>query len=552
MLVTDQCKEIMLGGVLRWLRTGCNSQANDVSDVATFVVAVGDFSLDMHCEQLIPPFSCAFSSGARVLRYRYSRAALPSRPKPCPIPFSHLHGRRGMKRAAGVSKPGSSKIRPKLPDYCDVEPKRDGNDQPIWPAAQEAMEEARAFIKEWYFSKAPSQMTLLMEASAASGKKTLLVPDKDADGLSAGVIIFRTLTTLGLDPSFIDVHLIQKGSSIHVDRERAAMAAKEPGYIIVLDQGSVAAPPVVDDPSAKALIIDHHLSDQFPANAQIVSACHYPPVATTSLLTYEICKTLGSTIPGTCAYLACIGTHGDLGNTLKWSPPFPDMKETFKIYTKKSINDAVSLVNAPRRTAKYDVITAWQALLQSTDPKDLLNNGRLQNARFEINEEVEMNTHTPPKFSKDGRIAVLRINSKAQVHPVIATRWAGFLNSKKLEIVMVANFGYLPDVVNFSCRIARCARSREPPVNIIDSLKAAADLSTDGLRDRMGPSFARGHKEASGGIVPVDAFEELMRLLEIGEKPDKAEGEAAPKAKKVKAIEKSPQKNTIANYFRKT
>lgn len=50
-------------------------------------------------------------------------------------------------------------------------------------------------------------------------------------------------------------------------------------------------------------------------------------------------------------------------------------------------------------------------------------NKRLLSARAEINEEVEKHTHTPPKFSKDGKVAVLRIHSAAQIHPVIATRW---------------------------------------------------------------------------------------------------------------------------------
>jgi nanoRNase/pAp phosphatase (c-di-AMP/oligoRNAs hydrolase) len=385
--------------------------------------------------------------------------------------------------------------------------------------------------------------------SASSRKNTLIVPDKDADGLSSGVIIYRTLTALGLDPSQIGVHLVQKGHTVHSELERASMAVKKPEYIIVLDQGSISAPPLVDEPETKSLILDHHLSDVFPERSQVVSACHYPPVATTSLLTYEICKTLHPSLESSCAFLACIGTHGDLGNTLKWNPPFPDMKETFKAHTKKSINDAVSLLNAPRRTEKYDVITAWEALLHSKEPKDLLTNRRLQSARAEINEEVEANTHTPPKFTPDGRIAVLKIYSAAQVHPVIATRWAGHLNSKALEIVMVANYGYLEGMVNFSCRIARCARSKDPPVNIIDSLKAAADLSTDGLKERMGETFARGHKEASGGIVPAAAFEELMVLLKVGEKPEKKDGDTT--AKKVKTIEANPQKNTLSNYFSK-
>ena len=71
------------------------------------------------------------------------------------------------------------------------------------------------------------------------------------------------------------------------------------------------------------------------------------------------------------------------------------------------------------------MISAWEALLNANGPKDILSNVRLLNARAEINEEVEKQTHTPPKFSKDGKIAVLRINSEMQVHGVIATRWVG-------------------------------------------------------------------------------------------------------------------------------
>lgn len=382
--------------------------------------------------------------------------------------------------------------------------------------------------------------------SATSQGKTLIVPDKDADGLDSGVILYRTLVALGHSPDLIDVHLIGKNSNVHDEVEREAMQAKDPEYIIVVDQGSRSAPPIVESKDTKALIIDHHLSDDFPENATVISACHYPPVATSALLTYEICKPLHPDLATSCGFLCAMGTHGDLGNTLKWKPPFPDMTEVFKTHTKKAINDAVALVNAPRRTSRFDVISAWQALLQANGPKDILNNHRLLEARAEINEEVERQTHTPPKFSKDGKIAVLRINSAAQVHGVIATRWAGYLNSKAVEIIMVANSGYRPGFVNFSCRIARCARSREPPVNIIAALKAAADLDTGDLIERMGESFARGHKEASGGIIPVAEFEELMALLQVGEKPD-AKPEDAGKAK----VKASPQKNNLMNYFAK-
>ncbi|KAH9214966.1 DHH family protein-like protein [Leptodontidium sp. 2 PMI_412] len=434
-----------------------------------------------------------------------------------------------MKRKAGTSPEPSTRKVAKLADYCSTPTHRDSQGAEIWPAPESQMVAARAFLRN----------------CAAVQKSTLIVPDKDADGLSPGVIVYRTLVALGLDPKLLDVHLVQKGSNIHEDYERQAMSEKKASFIIVLDQGSRGGPPVVDGPDVKALVIDHHLSDDFPDGVEAVSACHYPPVATSALLTYEICKELHPDVATECGYLCAIGTHGDLGNTLKWLPPFPDMTETFKKHTKKVLNDCVSYINAPRRTGTYDVITAWNALLQAKDPKDILSNRRLAQAREEINIEVERQTHTPPKFSKDGKIAVLKINSQAQVHPVIATRWAGTLKSKALEIIMVANYGYLPGKVNFSCRIARCARDREPAINIIESLKAVADLDTGDLIQRMGESFARGHKEASGGIIPTAEFEELCALMKVGEKPDKVDGES-PKKKG------EAQKNTLNNYFKKS
>ena len=324
------------------------------------------------------------------------------------------------------------------------------------------------------------------------------------------------------------------------------MATKHSEYIFVLDQGSRKSPPLIRFPH-KAAVIDHHNAeeDEHPEGAVFVNACHSPPVATSSLLTYNLCSALHPAVATKCDWLCVMGTHGDLGNTLKWEAPFPDMKETFKKYTKKAINEAVSLINAPRRTAAYDVISAWEALLAANQPSDLLQHRRLLDAREEVNAEVERCTHTAPKFSFDGKVAVFRISSAAQVHPVIATRWAGHLQSSKLEIVLVANEGYLPDKVNFSCRIPRCARARETPIDIINSLRTIAATSPSGtLLERLGESFARGHKQASGGIVGVDEFEELMTCMRVGEKPEK-KSEGLQRGSPLK------QKNTLMNYFGK-
>ncbi|KAL9028476.1 MAG: hypothetical protein Q9196_003166 [Gyalolechia fulgens] len=141
-------------------------------------------------------------------------------------------------------------------DFRDAQPRKEENDVLLWPAAPKAIQDAQNLLKE----------------CATSQRKVLLVPDKDADGLDAGVIIHRTLTALGADASSIHVHLVAKGNSIHDEQERAVMKAKDPKYIIVVDQGSRPAPPLVDIPDVKCLIIDHHWSDEFPKDAMVREA----------------------------------------------------------------------------------------------------------------------------------------------------------------------------------------------------------------------------------------------------------------------------------------
>lgn len=354
------------------------------------------------------------------------------------------------------------------------------------------------------------------------------------------------------------MHLLSKGGTIHSEHDRAKMAASNPSYIFIVDHGSRAGPPVIDT-EHRCLVIDHHHATEadFPAMSEHVTACNSPPVATSALLTYTLCEPLHPDVQDRCSWLCVCGTHGDLGTTLKWEPPFPDMRDTFKKYTKKILNDVVSLVNAPRRTATFDVISAWEALSKTDQPASVLQNRRLLEARAAINAEVERCTHTAPKFSADGKVAVFIISSEAQVHPVIATRWAGHLQSKTLEVVMVANTGYLPGKVNFSCRIPRTARGRDQAVSIIERLRYYASLNDDHgedgedgsrkppLLERVGEDFARGHVQASGGIVDVEHFEELLRLMQVG-------SPGTPKKKKEKKSEIDPaQKNTLMAYFGK-
>lgn len=264
----------------------------------------------------------------------------------------------------------------------------------------------------------------------------------------------------------------------------------------------------------------------------MLNACHHKPVATASLLTWVLCRPLWSDeqqAQDQIDYVAVLGTMGDLSVNVEWEPPFPDLTPEVRKWTKKRLGSAIALLNAPRRTPDFDVITAWSALSTSTSPLTILDPAtnkhaaRLYEARDAVSLETERCTHTPPKFSKDGRVALLRITSAYQVHPSIATRWTGALKSKNLQVVMCANDGYNPGLVNFSCRIAQVAKKRGEEVNIIEVLNSYADTDPEWksqVMEAVGGNAFNGHPQASGGIFPTEHFDKFYELMQIGVPPE--------------------------------
>jgi len=211
------------------------------------------------------------------------------------------------------------------------------------------------------------------------------------------------------------------------------------------------------------------------------------------------------------------------------------------------------MMNAPRRTSEYEVQEAWEAILHASTPKDISSNPTFVAARQRVNAEVERCTHTAPKFSKDGRVALFRMESGYQVHPVIATRWAGYLKgSKKLQCVMVANSTYHPSGqhTNFSCRILNSLKKlpdNERP-NLIQMLKEYGGKveNSELFFERVGGDFAKGHKEATGGIILSSDFELLVEAMEIGVKPDPSG--SSTKSLRQKVIDPG-QRTRLTSYF---
>lgn len=100
-----------------------------------------------------------------------------------------------------------------------------------------------------------------------SSSSTLLVPDKDADGLTGGLIVYRTLVSLGHKPENIGVHFVSKGANPHQEPERGRLATYGAQYAVIVDQGSRSGPILV--PKAKNLLLDHHYSEEFPEDTLV-------------------------------------------------------------------------------------------------------------------------------------------------------------------------------------------------------------------------------------------------------------------------------------------
>ncbi|KAI5820851.1 hypothetical protein BZA77DRAFT_239436 [Pyronema omphalodes] len=425
----------------------------------------------------------------------------------------------------------------------------------IWPAPPEQIEAAREFILE----------------AAQPESNVLLVPDRDTDGLSAGTIMSLTLRILSKKPlASIHTHFVQQGRNVFTEEERKLMTTickeKKITHMIILDQGSRRSPPLLDETqvSTKVLIIDHHHSDYFPENATMVNACNHKPIATSSLLTYVICKPLHKDIEKETAWAAILGIFGDLGATTKLVPPYPDeLAVAKKTYTAKHITDLVGLLNAPRRTPECNTIDAWELLQREpyqtpeVTPKmimkgewkeDKLQKLRIASAR--IKEEVEAWTRTAPQFSRDGKVCMIYIESGFQIHGIIAIRWASHMGNENCKVVMCANGAYVKGRVNFSCRVARTrgkptVEGQYDDVDIIKMLKEFA-AKDPWLLENIGTEFANGHKHASGGSLPKEVWEVFLEkgleMLKKGERPEKAD-------KNKKSPKKSPQKNTMDSWL---
>ena len=337
------------------------------------------------------------------------------------------------------------------------------------------------------------------EAAAGFGPAApLVLCHDDADGLSAGAILSRALDRSGREPAVVRV--IGRGQSAWSADLRRTLEANPPGGIVVTDLG-VQAGAVL--PGVPTILVDHHVPRSWPdpAEATVISGHRDAPIPTSSLLALACAEALGPA--DDFAWLAAIGAIGDLGERAASAEFGAILAPAKKAHTAKALREAVSLVNAPRRSASGDAGPALRLLLEADGPAAIVSGDSadadsLRQARAEVKAALDAARSVPPLFS--GPVALIRFDSPCQIHPLVAQSWVFRL---KRQVVIGANASFRPGFVHFA------ARSGAVPDLIAFLNERAPPLESD-------DQFAQGHKRATGGQVRIETWNRFVAGLGFG------------------------------------
>ena len=329
------------------------------------------------------------------------------------------------------------------------------------------------------------------------GRPVAVLCHDDADGLSAGALFKHALDRAGRAST---LRVVGRGQSAWSDEIRAEFAGRDIAGFVVGDLGTRAEPVL---PGVPTIVVDHHVprgpaesaGDGGSAAVTVLSGYREDPVPTTSLMAYRCAAALAPS--DDLLWLCALGLVGDLGD----KAPFPELAAAKTLYTATAIRNAVSLINAPRRTAGGHCGPALDLLLAANDPKDLLS-GRhpgldaLYAAREEVKAAMEEAKRVAPRIVGD--FALIELDSGCQIHPLVAQAWRMRLKDR---IVLAANHGYRPGWVHFAARTAL-------PRNLIALLREVAPPGAD-------ENYGGGHEQASGGALRLDDWAAFLRTIRI-------------------------------------
>jgi len=328
-------------------------------------------------------------------------------------------------------------------------------------------------------------------AAMPADRDVLVLSHNDADGLSAAAILGRALARADRRTR---TRILGRGENPWSPEMAAELRDDPAGGLLVADLGLRGAEVRAGTPT---VILDHHVPTGTPPESTVITGHGREPTPTTSLLAYWAA---GGIAPAEdLLWLAAIGIVGDMEE----KSGFPEMAAAAKQYGVTAIRDAVSLINAPRRTGAGDHAPALALLMRCDGAKELLSGthpetAALLAAKAEVKRALDEAKRVPPRVQ--GEVAIIKLHSDCQVHPLVAQSWRGRLADK---VVLAANTGYRPGWVHFA---ARSADGRD----LVDFLR---QHRPEGAEDE---SYGNGHARASGGALRPPAWNAFVEGLGFG------------------------------------
>lgn len=341
-----------------------------------------------------------------------------------------------------------------------------------------------ALEREW--EEARARFASFLQGVPREGRAVAL-HDVDADGLAAGALWQRVLERAGYDPTRV---VPDRERNAWTAGNRARLQAARPDALWVLDLGSQAQQVLGGVPTC---FVDHHHPEGSPPGDVLISGYAWDPIPNTSWMMWEMGRAVAEIED--LDWIGVIGTLSDLGEKAPWE----QIGLAKKKYGAKWLKEATALVNAPRRSAAFDADLGARALLEHSSPKELCASETetveaLRAARAEVAAAMEQGKKAAPQFA--GGVALIRVSSPCQIHPLLAQIWRTRLPK---FIVICANDAYLPGRVNFSARSGR-------GINALEYLRSMQISDGEG-------HFGHGHDQASGGSLPVERWNELLAQM---------------------------------------
>ena len=324
-----------------------------------------------------------------------------------------------------------------------------------------------------------------------SAKPVLVLSHHDADGLSAAAILARALERSGRQ---VRVRLLGRGENAWSPELASELRAQDIGGLIIADLGTRAEPPL---PGVATVLVDHHVPTGIPAEAVLVSGHGMHPTPTTSLLSWWCAGAVAEV--DDLLWLAAIGIIGDMEE----ASGFPELAAARGRWGITALRSAVSLLNAPRRASSGDAGPALSLLLKADGPKAVLSGhfpetALLQAAKAEVQDALATGRRAAPRIRDN--IALIRLNTACQIHPLIAQQWKGRLKDK---VVIAANTGYRPGWVHFAARTNQ-------GTDLIEFFRAHKPQGADPI------DYGNGHAQASGGALQPAAWNQFVASLGFG------------------------------------